>query len=101
MTKGKKSEDVKLKYLFKQFEHDQEMKQILDIIGGYEFPDWNVPPEFYWPTGKKDQSTRGAILLRCGMKYMREKYEPDVNVSDVAATNKKRPQISSNPLDSL
>lgn len=101
MTKGKKSEDVKLKYFFTQYEHDPEMMQILDIIGGYQYPAWDVPPEFYWPTGKKDQSTRGAILLRCGMKYMKEKYSAEPDITEHVADRENKRASPSNPLDSL
>ncbi len=74
MNEVKKRDELRLRYILDEYASDPDFLRLLSIIDEGELP-FKMPPEIYWPKGEKAKSTRAAILMRCGLKYLEERYE--------------------------
>lgn len=70
-----KEKILRLRYALEDHAHSPALMQILNFIDDdLELP-FELPPEVVWPRGDKAKSNRALILMRCGLKYLEEKYE--------------------------
>lgn len=100
-------EQLRLRYIFEDL--DPDLVRLLRLIKSGDALPYNVPPEVAWPKGEKGYSARAALLIRCGERYLEEKYGP----KETAAQSSEKPQSaaprkgaeaaarSHNPFDSL
>lgn len=74
MKDEKERDELRLRYPLKEYESDPDFLQLLTIIDEGKLP-FKMPPEIYWPKNEKAKSTRALILMRCGLRYLEERYE--------------------------
>ena len=97
-SRKKESDEVRLRFELENYENDRDTLKALKLVSEREGFDFNVPPEIYWPKGQKQVSVRAAILMRCGVRYLQDKFGISESFEPKKVTEKA---ASSNPLDEL
>lgn len=83
-----------------EYDSDPDFLRLLSIIDEGELP-FKMPPEIYWPKGEKAKSTRAAILMRCGLKYLEEKYEAREKQDEEKVSSSRKGAVSVDPFAAI